>query len=89
MPGYRDPKDLDIAEAKSLMAEAGFPDGFKADMNSGSSSQGLLVAELVTEQLRASLGIDLSLKPVDTGLLTTCISRRAPTPSLWSAAWDC
>lgn len=29
MPGFRQPKDADIAEAKKLMAEAGFPNGFK------------------------------------------------------------
>ncbi|MBI2907140.1 MAG: ABC transporter substrate-binding protein [Chloroflexi bacterium] len=29
MPGYRQPKDADIAEARRLLAEAGFPDGFK------------------------------------------------------------
>ncbi|MBI2907941.1 MAG: hypothetical protein HYX92_09825 [Chloroflexi bacterium] len=28
-PGYRQPKDADIAEAKKLLAEAGFPNGFK------------------------------------------------------------
>ena len=66
VPGYRNPKDLDIAEAKALMAEAGYSEGFKADMNTGSSAAGLRVAELVTEQLRTSLGIDLTLKPVDT-----------------------
>ncbi|MDP2951780.1 MAG: ABC transporter substrate-binding protein, partial [Chloroflexota bacterium] len=27
IPGYRYPKDADVAEAKKLMAEAGFPDG--------------------------------------------------------------
>ena len=66
VPGYRIPKDLDIAEAKALMADAGFPDGFEADMNSGESVAAVQVAELVTEQLRTKLGIDLSLKPVDT-----------------------
>ena len=65
VPGYRLPKDLDIAEAKSLMAEAGFPDGFKADMNMGTGLS-INVGELVSEQLRKSIGIDLTLKPVDT-----------------------
>lgn len=30
LPGYRQPKDEDMAEAKRLLAEAGYPDGFKA-----------------------------------------------------------
>ena len=29
MPGWRQPKDQDIAEAKRLMAEAGYPNGFE------------------------------------------------------------
>ncbi|MDP2951789.1 MAG: ABC transporter substrate-binding protein, partial [Chloroflexota bacterium] len=32
LPGYRQPKDQDIAEAKRLLAEAGFPQGFKTTM---------------------------------------------------------
>jgi len=66
VPGYRIPKAPDIAEAKALMAEAGFPDGFKADINSGNSPAALQVGEIVTEQLRASLGVDLTLVPADT-----------------------
>lgn len=31
-PGYRTPKDQDIAEAKKLMVEAGFPNGFEMEM---------------------------------------------------------
>ena len=31
-PGYRTPKDQDIAEAKKLMAEAGFANGFEMEM---------------------------------------------------------
>ncbi|MDP2953952.1 MAG: ABC transporter substrate-binding protein, partial [Chloroflexota bacterium] len=32
MPGYRQPKDQDLAEAKRLMAEAGYPSGFKSTL---------------------------------------------------------
>lgn len=66
VPGYRVPKDLDIAEAKALMLEAGFPNGFKADINLGTSAQGIRFGELVLEQLRTSLGIDLTMNPADT-----------------------
>ncbi|MBI2908209.1 MAG: ABC transporter substrate-binding protein [Chloroflexi bacterium] len=31
MPGYRQPKDADIAEAKKLIVEAGIPEGFKTE----------------------------------------------------------
>ncbi|MBI2906933.1 MAG: ABC transporter substrate-binding protein [Chloroflexi bacterium] len=32
MPGYRQPKDADIAEAKRLLAEVGFPEGFSTTL---------------------------------------------------------
>ncbi len=32
LPGYRQPKDQDLAEAKRLLAEAGFPDGLKTTL---------------------------------------------------------
>ena len=70
VPGYRyvngqkDPRD--IAEAKRLLAEAGYPDGFKADLNMGNSATGVKVAEVATEQLRRDFGIDFTLRPVDT-----------------------
>ncbi|MBI2906642.1 MAG: ABC transporter substrate-binding protein [Chloroflexi bacterium] len=32
MPGYRQPKDGDVAEAKRLLVEAGFADGFKTSV---------------------------------------------------------
>ena len=70
VPGYRyvngekDPRD--IAEAKRLLAEAGYADGFKADLNGGSSITGIRVAEVVTEQLRRDFNIDFTMRPVDT-----------------------
>ncbi len=66
VPGYRIPKEADIAEAKGLMAEAGFPDGFSADLNMGESPGSIKMGELVSDQLRTSIGIDLTLRPVDT-----------------------
>jgi len=62
--GAKDPRDM--AEAKRLLAEAGYPDGFAADLNMGNSATGVKVAEVAAEQLRRELGIDFTLRPVDT-----------------------
>jgi peptide/nickel transport system substrate-binding protein len=62
--GLKDPRD--IAEAKRLMAEAGYPDGIELDLNSGNSATGIKVAEVATQQLRSDIGIDFTLHPVDT-----------------------
>ena len=42
LPGWRQPKDQDIAEAKKLLAEAGYPTGFKWVMDTNPASTGSL-----------------------------------------------
>ena len=66
VPGYRVPKDQDIAEAKALLADAGYPDGFSIEANIGSSGLAVTQWEIISEQLRKDLGVDLTLNPVDT-----------------------
>ena len=65
VPGYRVPKALDIAEAKALMADAGYPDGFDIDANIGNQALTITQYEIISEQLRKDLGINMTLKPVD------------------------
>lgn len=66
VPGYRNPKAPDIAEAKALLAEAGYADGFAIDANVGNQSLTITQWEVISEQLRRDLGIDITLNPVDT-----------------------
>ncbi|MFH1486609.1 MAG: ABC transporter substrate-binding protein [Chloroflexota bacterium] len=63
-PGYRQPKDADRAEAKKLMAEAGFPDGFKSSVMARSWSQYTRIAEFMKDQA-SKIGIDLTLEVVE------------------------
>ena len=75
LPGYRETADGekhpdDIAEAKRLMAEAGFPDGFKTDMMVPAG--GLDVkefAQVASDQLRRTLNIDINLDPRERAVL--------------------
>ena len=64
-PGWRLPKDQDIAEAKRLVEEAGYANGFKGTLNVGSSPTGVGQASIVTEQLRV-IGLDFTIAAVDT-----------------------
>ena len=64
-PGWRLPKEQDLVEARRLLAEAGYPDGFKGTMNSGSSRHSVSQASIATEQLRA-IGLDFTIESVDT-----------------------
>lgn len=87
VPGYRLDKSQDIAEAKALLAEAGYPNGFQAQLNYGNARPTQAVAEVVSEQLRRDVGIDFVLRPVDTatyhavlqeGSMEATISASAP-----------
>jgi len=74
LPGFREldgkkhPDDL--AEAKRLLAEAGFPNGFKADMMVRTVLEFPDMAQIAVDQLRRFLNIDLTIRPIDsaTGL---------------------
>ncbi|MBI2910370.1 MAG: ABC transporter substrate-binding protein [Chloroflexi bacterium] len=59
MPGYRQPKDADLAEARRLLAEAGFPSGLRTRILARAKYTDDL-AVLAKEQL-ARIGIDLEI----------------------------
>jgi peptide/nickel transport system substrate-binding protein len=69
LPGFRyvdgakDPQDL--AEARRLLTEAGFPDGFKLTFNVDEAKEARTEAELVASQLKKNLNIDVDLQVAD------------------------
>lgn len=64
LPGYRQPKDVDLAEAKRLLAEAGHPGGIKTSLLYGTNlTLGVRIAEPLQAQL-AKAGIDVTLRPL-------------------------
>ncbi|MDP2953640.1 MAG: ABC transporter substrate-binding protein, partial [Chloroflexota bacterium] len=67
MPGYRQPKDQDIAEAKRQLAEAGYPKGFSFDLLTRNIPDIVEQAVFAKDQM-ARLGIDAKLKIQETGL---------------------
>ena len=60
LPGYRLPKDQDIAEAKRLLAEAGYPNGFKTNVLVRRSGFGPQLSEVLRQQW-LKIGIDATL----------------------------
>lgn len=61
LPGFRPSKDQDIAEAKRLLAEAGYPDGFKTSVVYSRQRQSSpVIIEPVAGQLR-NIGVDVTL----------------------------
>src|SRR5881628_2231753 len=83
--GWRRPKDQDLAEAKGLMAAAGYANGFKATLNLGNVPLVVRSGEVLAEQLRKSLGIDLTLEPVDRATQVDRIMRGTHHASLDSS----
>ena len=61
LPGYRQPKDKDLAEARKLMAEAGYPNGLNVVMDSRSGTTDERRATFVKDQL-AKIGIRAKIK---------------------------
>ncbi|MCH8898804.1 MAG: ABC transporter substrate-binding protein [Chloroflexi bacterium] len=70
LPGFRyesngDKHAGDLAEAKRLLTEAGFPDGFELTFNVDQARQSRTEAELIAVQLKKYLNIDLVLQVQD------------------------
>ena len=65
LPGFRQPKDEDIAEAKRLMAEAGYPDGFKTTLTIRRVGTYPLLSQLTKPQLKKALNIDVDIKVME------------------------
>ncbi|HRW08917.1 MAG TPA: ABC transporter substrate-binding protein [Caldilineaceae bacterium] len=66
MPGYRPEKEEDIATAKALMAEAGYPDGFETTFTAWTEAASSEVAvPAFAELLRTSLGITGDIEVIE------------------------
>lgn len=72
LPGYRKPKDQDIARARELLKEAGYPDGFsfKILANTASPETALVLAD----QFKA-IGLTAQIDPVEFTLYQNRIFR--------------
>jgi peptide/nickel transport system substrate-binding protein len=67
--GIDKPMEARLREAKRLMKEAGYPDGFKAEMISRTSVVYLKAAEFLIEGWRKNLNIQVALIPLDNAVL--------------------
>jgi peptide/nickel transport system substrate-binding protein len=70
LPGYRQPKTQDVADAKRLLTEAGYSGGFKTTLGFSTSTESQSAyAEVIQAQLK-QLGIDATLLPWDNATYT-------------------
>ncbi|MBI2909271.1 MAG: hypothetical protein HYX92_16625 [Chloroflexi bacterium] len=76
LPGYRQPKDEDVAQAKRLLAEAGVPNGFKTTIQSPISAAIEAQAVFTKDQL-AKIGIDAQVNMLENPVRLDRVRRRA------------
>ena len=69
LPGFRYEDGVkhpdDLAEAKRLLSEAGFPDGLKINANVDQAEKSKTEAKLIAAQLKDTLNIDVELQVFD------------------------
>ena len=70
LPGYRTTADGekhpdDIAEAKRLLADAAYPDGFEASIVAANFVNFPEIAQLAADQLRRSVNIEFEVQPAE------------------------
>jgi ABC-type transport system substrate-binding protein len=76
MPGYRPDKEADIEEARKLMAEAGYPDGFETTFTAWTDAASSEVAvPAFAELLRASLNIRGDVKVIERALTSEVLQQ--------------
>lgn len=73
--------------AKKLLAEAGYPDGFKAELYLSGSGTGTKVATIAQQYLKENLNIDLSIKTSEWGTFSEIGAKGQAPFYLMSWTW--
>jgi peptide/nickel transport system substrate-binding protein len=70
-------------KAKQLLKEAGFPNGFKAELLVPSVPDSIVDQASIIKELWGKVGVDLTIKPTETAALTTIITRTFAWPDMF------
>ena len=70
LPGYREDKEADIAEAKQLLADAGYAEGLTLELLSAAGPQAELLAPAFQDMLQRNLGSEVEIRIIERALLT-------------------
>jgi peptide/nickel transport system substrate-binding protein len=76
LPGYRESKDEDVAAARKLLAEAGYADGFEAElMTADVAPHAQIMAPAFQEELRRTLNIRTKIRPLERAILNDFLTK--------------
>ncbi|MBI2907123.1 MAG: ABC transporter substrate-binding protein [Chloroflexi bacterium] len=85
MPGFRQPKDADRAEARKLLAEAGQAN-LKFSMLFRTGARYAAAAEFLKDQL-GTIGVEMSLKPIEYTQLLDLVNRHDFDAAMMMGTW--
>ncbi len=85
------PYTYDVAKAKELMKEAGYPSGFKATIWGSNNTEDMKGMQFIHQQL-AQIGIDVEVMPMEEGTLSNSIYNvqkpEDATINMWYVNWS-
>ncbi len=64
-PAFATDRSAALAEARQLLADAGYPNGFQVKLNVVNTTPSLPSAEVTAPQMRRDLNIDIEIEPTD------------------------
>lgn len=83
--------EYNLEKAKELMAEAGYPDGFKCHIWAPNDTENMKGMEFISQQL-AEIGIDVEVVPMEEGTLSDSIygaqTPEESTVNMWYVSWS-